>query len=336
MRSQQAEHVKILLLRFSSFGDVTQCLSVPSLLKKHFKSCEIHWATRTDFKELIEKHPHVHKIWTLNKGSGFTDLIKLIWALKAEGFTHVYDAHNTTRSMFIRLFFRLNPFIKIASKSSYRIKRFFLFKLRINLFEQPFSGQRDLIRPLKKWGIPFELPTPPQLYLPNIQLHIPEKFMNAIALVPSSAHELKKWPKEYWMQLIEKFPNQNFILLGGPEDLFIEDIHQKYPEQTLNLAGSLSLLQSSYIISKSKLVVSNDTGLMHVAEQLGIQVIALMGPAPFGYPSRPSTKILELELYCKPCSKHGQGPCVNKEFHKCMRGISPIWVAENIKSLLAI
>jgi ADP-heptose:LPS heptosyltransferase len=103
----------------------------------------------------------------------------------------------------------------------------------------------------------------------------------------------------------------------------------------LNLAGKTSLQVSSGVVALSRAVISNDTGLLHVAEQLGKRTIALMGPAPFGFPSRPTTKIMELNLSCRPCSKHGQGPCVNKEkFHKCLVDITPLQVAEQLRMIL--
>jgi ADP-heptose:LPS heptosyltransferase len=71
-----------------------------------------------------------------------------------------------------------------------------------------------------------------------------------------------------------------------------------------------------------------------VGEQLGKPTVALMGPAPFGFPSRPSTKIMELNLSCRPCSKHGQGPCVNKIYHQCLVDITPDQVAAEIRAKL--
>lgn len=96
------------------------------------------------------------------------------------------------------------------------------------------------------------------------------------------------------------------------------------PERTLNLAGACSLQVSAAVVAESKFLISNDTGLLHVAEQLGTPAIALMGPAPFGFPSRPATSVMEIDLPCRPCSKHGQGPCINKvKFHQCLVDITP-------------
>ena len=75
---------------------------------------------------------------------------------------------------------------------------------------------------------------------------------------------------------------------------------------------------------------------LHVGEQLGKPSIALMGPAPFGFPSRPSTKIMELNLPCRPCSKHGQGPCVNQIYHQCLVDITPAQVAAEVRSKLGV
>src|SRR5882762_5437310 len=90
--------MKILLIRFSSFGDVLQTLSVAGRLGEAYPGAEIHWVTREEFQPLIATHPQVIKVWSVRKGAGFSELWSLAGALKAENFTHVYDAHNNLRS----------------------------------------------------------------------------------------------------------------------------------------------------------------------------------------------------------------------------------------------
>jgi ADP-heptose:LPS heptosyltransferase len=263
--------------------------------------------------------------------------------LRKESFSHIYDAHNNSRSWIICTLLRpwgplsLSHFIR---RSIRRWQRLLLFQFRINLFEQPFSGQRDLLEPLKAWGISKVPPNPPQLFFSEQNLsdacQLLANFEGAVALAPSAAHELKRWPMEYWCDLIRLNANQKFVLLGGPEDQFLESIRAAAPDRVLNLAGRSSLLVSAAVVARSPVLVSNDTGLLHVAEQLGKPVLALMGPAPFGFPCRPKTVVLERHLACRPCSKHGQGPCVNKKFyHECLRDISPIEVSLNLQKLLA-
>lgn len=334
------------MIRFSSFGDVTQCLSVAGALAKRFPEAEIHWVTREDFAPLIRTHPAVRKVWPLSRQNGLPGLLRLAQELRAERFDRIYDAHNNLRSTFLSLLLR-PPFAwrrlfappKFRRRSVKRWRRFLLFRFRINLFEMPFAGQRDFLEPLEAWDIPkFPPPPAPQLFIsPDAaeQARALTGEGNYIACAPSAAHALKRWPAESWTSLIADFPSWRFVLLGGPEDRFLDDIVAVAPERVLNLAGRCDLAVSAAVVDQARVLVTNDTGLLHVAEQRGRRAIALMGPAPFGFPCRPTTKILELDLKCRPCSKHGQGPCVNEKFQRCLVDITPAQVRRELHTLLS-
>lgn len=325
--------MKILIIRFSSIGDLTQALSIPSFIKSYFPQAEIHFVTRKDLSAIIENHPQVDKIWRLDRESGFLGLLKLIRELHKENFTHVYDAHNNLRSFLIRMFTG-QTFTLV--RPMMRVKRFLLINFRINLFEQPFSGQRDLIKPLEKWGMKYSLPDAPQLFL-NSEVKQQAASLTAaqkdfIVLVPSAAYELKRWPIEYWDELVKINFDKTFVVLAGKDDLFTQKLNTN--KNVINYTGYTDLLTSAAIIEKAKLTISNDTGMLHFSEQLGKPTIALMGPAPFGFPSRSSTLILERNIKCRPCSKHGQGPCTNPDFQECLKSISPTEVSEQMNRIL--
>ena len=329
---------KILILRFSSFGDVTQCLSVPSKLAEKFPESQIHWAIRSDLSSLLVDHPHIYKIWSLPRKSSKKDLWRLAQELQKEKFTHIYDAHNSTRSIFISSYLKACDWkINLIRKSQKRWKRFLLFRFRKNTYRMPFSGQRDLLEPLEKWGISENLPSPPQLFISSKEIASVEKLVPQepfVALAPSAAFELKRWPIDYWKELIRISAPRHFVLLGGPDDTFIQDIQNVAPDRVINLAGKTNLRETAAVVKLSKLLIVNDTGVLHTAEQQGHLTIALMGPAPFGFPSRSSTTILERNLACRPCSKHGQGPCVNPNFQECLRAISPQEVFKHLEMKL--
>ncbi len=346
MTSAEDKIEKILVVRFSSFGDVIQCLSVAGALKLKFPRAEIHWVTRQEFAPLIETHPAVSQVWYLHRDQGFKGLLDLAMTLRGIRFTHVYDAHNNLRSHFIgwvlkglfswRCWFQNLSFLR---RPIYRWRRFLLFNFRKNLFPQPFNGQADLLRPLSQWGIPIVAPPAPQFFLSASQREqvlqrLDLKSERFVALAPSAAYALKRWPLSHWMRLIQICDKQRFVVLGGPADDFLADLKSKFPERVKNFAGQLSLSESAVAISAAQALVSNDTGLLHVAEQLGVPAVALMGPAPFGFPSRATTKILELPLSCRPCSKHGQGPCTNPSFHQCLVDIKPELVASTLNTTL--
>jgi ADP-heptose:LPS heptosyltransferase len=332
----QAHLPKILLIRFSSFGDVTQALSIPTRLAElspEHGSIEIHWIIREDLAPLLEGHPSITKVWKLDRNQGFWGLLKLARNLGREHFTHIYDAHNNMRSHI--LCWLLTPPLAFTRwfdpplflrKSQKRWKRFLLFKFRKNTYEMPFSGQRDLLEPLTKWGLSKELPPTPQIHLSEKALARVKSLVGGkpyVALAASAAYSLKRWPKEHFEKLIRLASTTNFVCLGGKEDLFIADLQQIAPDRVINLSGELSFQESTAAVAMSRGLIANDTGVLHLGEQLGKKTIALMGPAPFGFPSRPSTKILQMDLACRPCSKHGQGPCVNSKFQRCLVDISP-------------
>lgn len=332
---------KVLMMRFSALGDVLQSLSLIGAVHREWPNSEIHFVTREDFAQLFVLHPHLDKVWTIPKKATLKDSIKLGRLLLRENFTHIYDPHNNLRSRILCIF--LNGLFgwrslfkhKFLRRPLYRFRRLLLFKFRKNTFPKPFNGQAALLRPLAHWGVNTTPPTVPQLFLPPTQnttlLNLPSEF---VAIAPSAAHELKRWPIEYFSQLIEKNPDLKFVALGGPEDQFISQLENVAPRNVINLAGKLNYIESAQAVQMSLALISNDTGVMHMAEQLGVKCIALMGPAPFGFPSRPMTLIKERNLYCRPCSKHGQGPCVNPEFQKCLRDISAAEVSSDLRLLL--
>jgi ADP-heptose:LPS heptosyltransferase len=322
--------MKVLVIRFSSIGDVTQALSIPSFIKSYNPEAEVHFVTRNDLAELATYHPDIKKLWTLDRKTGFKGLMELIRNLNQEGFTHIYDAHNNLRSFMIR---HLVHARKKLVRPMMRLNRFLLINFHINRFEKPFSGQRDLIKPLEAWGMGFKLPQTPQLfYDKNLQKKTLVPFQDYVVLVPSASYELKRWPIEYWNSLIQNNPEITFVVLAGPDDKFTEVLNKN--KNAFNLTGKTDLIGSAAIIEKAALVVSNDTGLLHFAEQLGRPAIALMGPAPFGFPSREKTVILERDLSCRPCSKHGQGPCKNPNFQECLRSISVEEVTSHMNRIL--
>lgn len=339
MLNKTKEIKKILIIRFSSIGDLAQSLSLPSFIKSFYPNAEIHFVTRQDLSEILMNHPAITKIWTLDRKKGFRDLLSFICALRKEKFSHIYDAHNNLRSLILRTFI---PAKKKLVRPMYRFKRFLLLKFHKNLFEMPFSGQRDLIKPLEKWGMNFKLPKPPQLFIDNETQQSMDQLLstynlidqNFLVLIPSATYELKRWPMIHWQELVLKNFDLNFVVLAGPKDDFTAPL-SNYPN-VVNLTGKTSLVESAAIIQRSKLVIANDTGLLHFAEQLGKPAIALMGPAPFGFPSRPSTTILEKDLPCRPCSKHGQGPCVNKFYQECLVGITSDFVNQQLKKKLSV
>ncbi len=322
---------KALIIRFSSFGDIFHGLEAAAQL--HDNGFEVHWATRSDYVELIEGIPEIKKVWGLNRNTGFSGLIKLAKSLNSENFTHVYDAHNNLRSFILGILLKKTNFVR---RSKNRWKRILLFKFSKNTFPKPYFSVESFIEPIKHW---LEHVNFKKRIMSFNSVHLNADVLsflnhhNSIVIAPSAAWELKRWPTESWKELIKKLPNFKFLILGGPEDDFCKDIKQEDPQRVLNLAGSLSLIESAAVVSKTRLMIAGDTGLMHLANHLSVNTVALIGPSAFGFPHRESSKILCEKLYCQPCSKDGRGRCKNKTYKKCMIDISSDKVIKTLNSL---
>ncbi len=328
---------KLLIIRFSSFGDIVQAMTIPQFFKNKYPDAEIHWATRSDFSELLSYHPFIDKVWPLHRKRGMKGLLEYAKALKKINWTHIYDTHNNLRShMLCPLLNKPQYFLR---RPKNRWKRYLLFKWKINRFQnRPFYGRQSYLEPLKRWDVPTEKSKPGSLLfskslLKKIKTFIPQQ--NFIIFAPSAAWTLKQWPQIHWKSLIQSLKDVPILLLGGKNDHFLWSLGKGYKNVQI-LAGKTSLLESCAIISQSKLLVSGDTGLLHAADYIGIPHIALIGPTAFGYPSSKTSHVLETEIPCKPCSKDGRGKCTNSIHKKCLFDIRPEQVKAKINELFSL
>ena len=173
---------------------------------------------------------------------------------------------------------------------------------------------RGLAEPVQRWDF--------DLKIPKERRNDLEIFADKIVLAPSAAWEMKRWPLGHWIELVDRWPEGEFVLLGGKNDGFCGEIARGRRNVT-SLIGTLSLVESCYVVSRARLVVSADTGIIHVADLLGTKGLCLMGPTAFGFPTGGHIKVLEVPLGCRPCSKDGRGRCGQEVYQKCMVDIVP-------------
>jgi len=331
---------KILIIRFSSFGDIVQSMTAAVVLKQLYPQAEIHWLTKKNFSPLVGLLPQVSSIIGLDGHQGIKGLLKLGLSLRHEKYDLIYDAHNNLRSAVLRLMlggiFIARSYQKLLVRPKYRWKRFLLFKFKINKFPWPFKGMQSYVDPLQVLTDKEQMAMPARF---NFPIELENKFKNSlpqefITLCPSAAWEMKRWPLEHWKELVKLLHRYHVVLLGGPEDTFLQQIRQLYPERITNLAGLCDLVESSYVISRSSLVISADTGLIHVADLLGVKGLSLIGPTAFGFCSFANIKTLEVDLSCRPCSKDGSGRCSRQIYQECMTSISPHHVLQEAERAL--
>lgn len=320
---------KVLIIRLSSFGDIVQCMGVVDSLTQEPLCAQVDWLARQDLAEVPALSSKVHKVYSFDRKEGLLGWIRLGLKLRLESYTHIYDAHSSLRSRI--LCFILRPFgigPKFVRRSKERIKRILLFKFRVNKFPKPFKGMISYFEPLQAWGVKAQDKFRDDWVFDN---QLPYE---GIVLAPSAAWEMKRWPMEHFKKLINLMPDKKFLILGGPSDDFCQDLEDMDPTRVTNLAGKLTYKESCQLVASSKLLISGDTGLIHVADLAGVNGISLMGPTAFGFTTNSNIKTLEVDLECRPCTKDGRGECSQSVYKKCLIDISPELVAKTATSFL--
>ncbi len=332
---RESPATKILIVRFSSFGDIVQCLSAVDALRKRFPEAELHWVTKNTFAPLVRAVKGLDHVWVLEDRKGIQGLFSLARQLRAERFTHLYDAHKNLRTLLLVPFLRFGRRLQYLQRSKDRWKRFLLFRFRINPWGERFAGALSYLTPLTPWGVVPDFSRLDWKADADTIKKVDALLGNSssmIALVPSAAWPLKTWPAEHWQSLVKLFPQQTFVVLGSAH----ETECQALPTQAnvINFAGKTTLIESVEILTRSQQVVVADTGFLHVADALGIPTVALIGPTAFGFPSGDSVKVLEKPLPCRPCSKDGRGTCSREIYKECLVSIRPEEVAARVSDLM--
>jgi len=311
---------KILILRFSSLGDIVMTTAMVRAMRQRFPLARIDMVVREDFLDLIRENPHLDGKIGLPRGSGMKGLLELRSRLKKERYDLIYDAHRSLRTRF------LVPLLPAEHKAYYpkhylRRALALTFKLRIlprTRFLEKF------IEPLLPFGVVYD-GKGPEMYASaeartTALQKVPVPQGRLVGVVPSAQWPGKRWPLDRFRATLEKLlatTNYAFVVLGGREDTFCTELCAGLPAaRVVNAQGKLSLAESIAMVGECKLVIANDTGLMHVADAMGIPSVLFLGPtsAELGcLPFHPETKVLEHDLWCRPCSKNGQAPCIRKE-----------------------
>lgn len=310
---------KILILRFSSLGDVIMTTAMIRCLRTAYPGARIDMIVRQDFLDLIQFNPHLSHAWGLPRQSGVRGLLRLLRDINAVGYDMVYDAHRSLRT---RL---LLPWIRAGKKA--RFDKQYLRRALLMTFKLPLVSERRFLErfvdPLHRWGVRYD-GGGPEVHIDSgseasalAKCGLVADGRPRIGIVPSAQWDGKRWPAERFREVIQKLlvhTGDQILVFGGPQDTFCTSICEGLDAQrVINTQGRLSLLESGALLRVCSMVIANDTGLMHLADALGVPSVLIFGPtsAEMGcLPFHPQSRIVENKLWCRPCSKNGQAPCI--------------------------
>ncbi len=303
---------KFLLLRFSSIGDIVLTTPVIRCIKTQYPDAEVHFATKKQFKVLVENNPYIDKYFLLEKS-----LNQFIKTLHSEDYDYVIDLHNNLRTSIIKL--RLGK--KSFSFDKLNFKKWLLVNLKIDQMPDVHIVDRYL-ETVKGLSIRNDLNGLDYFIPEKDKVQIDESY---IAFAIGGQHFTKKLPTRKIIEVCQKI-NGKIMLLGGKEDSpAADEIEKVLGDKIINACGKYNLNQSASLVQQAEYVITHDTGLMHIAAALKKKVISIWGNTvpEFGmYPYLTDFKIIEnKEISCRPCSKIGYNKCPKGHF-KCMNELN--------------
>ncbi len=313
--------MKILVVRFSSIGDIVLTTPILRCIKQQLKDVELHYITKNNFLSVIENNIYVDKLFTIKDS-----LKDVIPQLKKENYDYIIDLHHNVRTLRLKTALGKKSFsFNKLNWEKFLVVNFKKNKLpNIHIVDRYFETVQSLGVKNDNKGLDYFINEKDEIDIPSA---LPSLFHEDYhALVAGGSYFTKQIPINKLKEICTK-STLPLILLGGKEDAAIaEQVYQLHKNKTINLCGKLNLNQSASIIQQANKVITSDTGLMHIAAAFKKDIISLWGNTipEFGmgpYLAGKNSQILEVkDLSCRPCSKLGYKKCPKGHF-KCMNDI---------------
>lgn len=326
-----------VVFRLSHMGDVALTTGVLSYWHEKHGDTFVY-ITRSGNASLLENHPAVADIITLEDGV----LKGTAWFAEARRLAVLYaghtliDLHGTLRSRILSLLWK---------GKTCRYPKFGLIR---RLYDRTHADRFRRI--LEATNVPQRYamalggkPPQPADLIPRIHLTEFERDDASlrvqhlvgdnpvIALHPYATHPAKQWPREHWLTLTSLLASagMDWIVVGRDKKPLL-DGHER------DLTNKTDLRETCALLDRADMLVTADSGPMHLACGVGTPVAALFGPTAKAwgfYPAGPEDRVLETALDCRPCSLHGGKACTKG--YECLAGISPDEIMINVQEMLA-
>jgi len=325
--------VKFLIIRLSSIGDIVLTTPIIRGLKQQVEGAEVHFLTKPQFAGILEENPYIDKLLVLKD-----ELNETIEEIKAEEYDYIIDLHHNLRSSIIK---RKTGIISF-SFDKLNFKKWLLVNFKINKMPDVHivDRYRDTVNLFDvqddQKGLDYFIPAAQEIVPEEMHAAFKGQYM---VVVVGATHFTKQIPTDKIIS-IANHTGIPVCLVGGKDVLEQASIIEKALKiPFLNTVGKISLNQSASLIRQCHVVLTPDTGMMHIAAVFNKNIISLWGntvPELGMYPYRAGdkSKIFEVKnLRCRPCTKIGYNKCPKGHF-KCMNNIDAKEVVGYLQSLI--
>lgn len=314
--------MKILIIRFSSIGDIVLTTPAIRCIKQQVPDCELHYLTKSNFQSVLRANPYIDKLHILKKPIGET-----IKELRSEGFDYVIDLHNNLRTAIIK--WKLG--IRSSSFNKLNFEKWLLVNFKLNRMPTKHIVERYLeaasilgVRNDEK-GLDYFFE-----HEHEVSQLLPLSHQQFVGIVVGAAHATKRLPTKKLIHLA-RLIRHPIVLLGGKEDIQRGmEIARAAGEHVFNACGEFNLEESAFLVKSARYIITHDTGLMHIAAAFNKPIRSVWGntvPELGMYPYKVDDhQLFEVNnLSCRPCSKIG--------FKKCPRGHFRCMNDQNIEAI---
>ena len=308
---------RILLIRFSSLGDLVLLTALVEGIAVSFPGYELHLATKEQYRELFESNRHITRIDTLPMDAGFLELLRLRRRLAAGRFEIIIDAHNVIRSNFL---YRTLYAPGKTQLGKDQVRKLSLIRAGKDLYRNTVSMKDRYLDLLAALGsdvpdVSTRLEPPPEAEAEADALFEANRLTGrpVVALAPGARWDTKRWPARNFSETAAAMSGRGYgvLVIGDESEREICRIAASAGGCT-DACGRLSLMATASVLKRASILVTNDSAPLHIAEAVGTPVVGLFGPTvrQFGYfPLLNDSIVLEKDLECRPCSRNGSRPC---------------------------
>lgn len=329
----------VLVVQTAFIGDVVLVIPLVEAVKMLWPEAALDVLVRPPAQNLLETLPFIRDVRVYDKHGrdrGLFDFFRLIGHLRQQKYDLAFLPHRSFRS---GLLTRLAGIPVRVGFDRGGGKLFHSHQVPYPATFHEIPRNLQLLSPLG--SIP---QVDPPIVIPNeedvavVDGKLAPSNRNMAAMAPGSIWFSKRWPEAYFIALGRKLAGEGFhvILIGGEADRELgRHISAAIGVGCLNLCGELSLRQSTEVLKRCSILITNDSAPTHLGVAAGIRVLTLFGSTipEFGFaPYGPQGKSLGVELYCRPCTDHGRQNCPQKHF-RCMRELTPERVFEEIQKM---
>ncbi|MFC1683144.1 glycosyltransferase family 9 protein [Candidatus Zixiibacteriota bacterium] len=308
--------LRILVIRFSSMGDIILTTPVLAALKARYPLAELDFVIKEEYSQLLEDHPHIHRLYTLAPGEG---LLSLRRRIRERRYGIIVDLHANLRSRWLTALLRASTKVRYH-KGILRRRAMVMRRRRSGELVHVVDRYLRCLRPL---GIA-AVRDRPRLFISPQDKRFGDEFVGRqefeasgplVGLHPGAKWPAKRWPGERFAQVAHRLAVERgarVLVFGGPgEELMVRDIAREIGPSAIPVER-LSVRQLMAVVSRCDLFITNDSGPMHLATALEVPVAAIFGPThpALGFwPLGDDDIVLTADLDCSPCTLHGKKKC---------------------------